>query len=161
MEGGKRVNVAAWFRLEGGMARFALAPYDRRKALVIDPVLGFSATVTDRATTLTTDSNGNAYLVAGEYTGGDALYIKLDTQGKLVYKTYVGGFSVETPGPMAVDSNGNLFVSGSTLAPAAAIAQGPVHSRSNWTRTRPAQDDQRPFKLGTRQQLSRRVPWDA
>ncbi len=114
MEGDRRVNIAAWFQVEGETARFALAHYDRRKPLVIDPVLGFSATVSDRATTFTADSAGNTYLVREDSGTGDALYIKLDTQGKLVYKTYVGGFSADIPGPLAADSNGNLFVAGSS-----------------------------------------------
>ncbi|MCC6368871.1 MAG: S-layer homology domain-containing protein [Bryobacterales bacterium] len=115
LEGGRRVNVAAWFRLEGETVRFALAPYDRRKALVIDPVLGFSAAVALQSSGYTFDSNGNSYVGGADSPyGGNGIYLKLDSQGKLVYKTYVTGFSGIIPGPVAADSSGNLFATGST-----------------------------------------------
>lgn len=64
--GGKRVAVAARYRLAGNRVRFELGRYDRRRALVIDPVLAYSTffggTGTEEARGIAVDAAGAAYV---------------------------------------------------------------------------------------------------
>jgi hypothetical protein len=86
----------------------------------------------DQGNGIAVDSNGNAY-VAGQsssntltsprpYGGnGDAFVAKfnpsLSGSASLLYFTYLGGSLADTSGGVAVDSNGNAYVTGSTVSP--------------------------------------------
>jgi hypothetical protein len=137
-----RTPVDAQFLLSGdGSIQFRLGAYDRRRPLVIDPVIVFSSylggTGTDLATAITTDANGDV-LVTGSTTSTDfptknALQTSLGTNGQsvfvtkfdptgktLIYSTYLGGSSQAlgsasaTGGAIAVDASGNAIVAGLT-----------------------------------------------
>jgi hypothetical protein len=85
----------------------------------------------DQGNSIAVDSNGNAY-VAGQissstlaslrpYGGnGDAFVAKfnpsLSGAASLLYFTYLGGSLADTAGGVAVDSNGNAYVTGSTVS---------------------------------------------
>ncbi len=80
------------------------------------------------------DAKGNAYVLgrtrsAGWVSGGydpalaesgldagdyDLFVVKLDKDGRHVWSTYLGGAGDETPGGIAVDVKGNIFVAGTT-----------------------------------------------
>ena len=82
---GKKEMIAGNYKLSGDRVRFALGKYDHNRALVIDPVL--------------------SYLT---YLGGS----NFDYIG---YTNYYGGSNASNPTQgMAVDSSGNVYVTGYT-----------------------------------------------
>ena len=137
-----RTPVDAGFVLSSdGSIRFRIGAYDRRRPLVIDPVIVFASylggTGTDLATGITTDASGDV-LVTGSTTSTDfptknALQASLGTNGQsvfvtkfdptgqtLIYSTYLGGSSQAlgaasaTGGAIAADADGNAIVAGLT-----------------------------------------------
>jgi len=111
-----------------------LAGYDRTKPLVIDPVLVYSTylggTGEEGAEAISVDAFGNAYVTG--YTlssdfptasalqstpGGDrdVFVAKLNAAGSaIVYSTFLGGSHYEEAADLAVDSSGNVYVTGVT-----------------------------------------------
>jgi len=113
---------------------FRLGAYDRRRALVIDPVLAYSTYLggsgEDRPFAITIDEAGNAYVTGGTsspefpildgvqstYHGGasDVFVTKIKADGsQLMYSTYLGGSSGENATSIAVDSTG-IYITGDT-----------------------------------------------
>ncbi|MCW3095461.1 MAG: hypothetical protein JWL77_1079 [Chthonomonadaceae bacterium] len=123
--------------------RFALGRYDSGRSLIIDPVLLYStllgaktdSTVSNSGNSIAVDSSGNAYIggfagssdfptTSGAYQETDpavsaAFVTKIDPTGtRLVYSTFLGGASgggAHLSG-LALDSNGNAYVTGQTLS---------------------------------------------
>ncbi|MCX7944181.1 MAG: SBBP repeat-containing protein [Deltaproteobacteria bacterium] len=75
------------------------------------------------------DSSGNAYVTGytksnnfptqnafdATYNGGDDVFVtKIDSLGRLIYSTYLGGSYTEQGNGIAVDSSGNAYVTGYT-----------------------------------------------
>jgi hypothetical protein len=117
---------------------FAVGEYDRSRPLVIDPVLSYSTYLggdgTDKVAAVAVDGGGNLY-VAGNTTStdfpttpgavqpgpggtgsrGDLFVAKLDPSGSaLLSATYVGGFGEDTARGIALDGDGNAYVTGQT-----------------------------------------------
>jgi Beta-propeller repeat len=115
---------------------FEVAAYDRRRALVIDPVLAYATYLggssTDHFHSIAVNSVGNAYVTgdtdsidfpttnaiqtmpAGRL---DAFVTKFNADGSsLIYSTYLGGFSDDTIYGISVDSLGNAYVAGWTFS---------------------------------------------
>jgi len=136
-EGGKRRDIEAHYVISPGrQVGFAVGAYDPRKPLVIDPILYlvYSTYLGDGAQAygngIAVDSAGNAYVVGSIYTGGfptvnaiqpvygggeDAFVTKFNASGSaLVYSTYLGGSGAEFGNGIAVDSSGNVYVTGFT-----------------------------------------------
>jgi Beta-propeller repeat len=115
--------------------RFQMSSYDKAKPLVIDPVLSYSTYLggsdEDFGLGMATDNEGNAYItgetlatdfpLSSPLQGGnrgdfDVFVSKLDPSGtRLVYSTYLGGFGDEHGLSVAVDSEGNAYVTGQTF----------------------------------------------
>ncbi len=133
--GGRRVPVEGAYQvLEDGSAGFLVGPYDRTRALVIDPVLSYSTFLggggLDWARAVAADGAGNVYVagftdssdfpVASPYQatrrgGVDAFVAKLNPAGTaLVYCTYLGGSLDDRAFGVAVDSAGSAYVTGWT-----------------------------------------------
>jgi hypothetical protein len=138
---GVRKDVPGGYELSGrSTARLQLGPYDRTRALVIDPVLTFSGYVggklNDEGWGIAVDGTGNVY-IAGEtlstdlranvyspallpdYMGGtkqygDAFVAKYDGGTNLAYLTYLGGKQQDGAFAIAVDNGGNAFITGFT-----------------------------------------------
>jgi hypothetical protein len=109
---------------------FQLAAYDSTKPLVIDPVLSYSTylggDLRDGVRRIAVDNAGNAYVTG--FTGGHfpnssfplansnaAFVAKLDPSGTtLIYSTYLDGNGVDVGTGIAVDTDGNAYVTGST-----------------------------------------------
>ncbi len=86
----------------------------------------------DRGNAITVDSTGNAYVtgltnsssfgfspsgVQPAYAGeGDAFVAKLSTTGSLSFFTYLGGTHADEGDGIAVDSTGNIYVTGTTAS---------------------------------------------
>jgi hypothetical protein len=132
---GARKAIAGRYWLEGANTiTFRVADYDRSKALVIDPVLVYSTYLggsgTDYPFGIAVDSVGNAYVTG--YTdspnfptvnaiqssidgNADAFVTKINASGTaLVYSTYLGGSGGAEAFGIALDSIGNVYVTGYT-----------------------------------------------
>ncbi|MBD0373924.1 MAG: SBBP repeat-containing protein, partial [Pyrinomonadaceae bacterium] len=143
--GGKRRAVASRYVVEGQRkVRIEVGEYDRRQRLVIDPVLSYStylggANENDFGSAIAVDSAGIVYVTGftqsrsfptlnqyqtslddyGYYTS-DAFVAKLDTKASgtaaLLYSTYLGGHGGDLGTGIAVDSAGNVYVTGYTYS---------------------------------------------
>ncbi|MEG3911821.1 SBBP repeat-containing protein, partial [Microcoleus sp. w2-18aC6] len=130
---GQRVNVPAAYNLLGnGQVNFSLGYFDPTQPLVIDPVLAYSTYLggsgNENANRITVDSTGAAYIIGttfnnfpttpGAYQttpGGqsDILVTKVNPEGTaLVYSTYIGGPNNDEGFDIAVDSQGNAYLTG-------------------------------------------------
>ncbi len=121
---------------------FEIAGYDKTKPLIIDPVLSYSATFggggLSQSLGIALDGNDNVY-ITGNTTSGNfstlnplqagllgsqaAFVTKLDTNGDVVFSTYLGGgvtndtTATATSGQgITVDDNGDVYVCGYTSA---------------------------------------------
>jgi hypothetical protein len=117
---------------------FSVGAYDTSRPLIIDPVvLGYSTYLgagneMDAAYDIAVDANGHAY-VTGETrslnfpasdgafdetfngSNNDAFVAKLNRNGSaLLYATYLGGAGSDQAGGIAVDGDGNAYVTGGT-----------------------------------------------
>lgn len=113
---------------------FTLGSYNTKVTLIIDPIwLGFSTFIGgDRAYgyAIATDSIGNTYVTGSTFSNsfptvnaynntygglGDVFVLELNATGNgLIYATFVGGSNADQGNGIAVDSNGNAYVTGST-----------------------------------------------
>jgi photosystem II stability/assembly factor-like uncharacterized protein len=118
---------------EGNKVGFRVSRYDRRKELIIDPVLRYLSMVngSGESVCLTTDAAGNTYIAGlvfdtdlnptpGAYqiiSGGfaDAFVTKLNATGSgVLYTTYLGGTFDDFVNGITVDSSGNAYLAGGT-----------------------------------------------
>ncbi|HYO84179.1 MAG TPA: SBBP repeat-containing protein [Bryobacteraceae bacterium] len=145
---GRRVTVPGRFRTTGSRVAFSVGKYRRDPPLVIDPVLSYSTYLggsgDDQAVGIGVDAAGNTY-VGGTTTSIDfpttagaldtqlansreIFVAKLNPTGTtLLYATFIGGPSEEQLHDLAVDSAGNVFLTGygqRVTTPGAYIACG-------------------------------------
>jgi hypothetical protein len=133
IEGG-HVPVSARYALdEDGSVGFAVGAYDRGRPLTIDPVIVYSTflggSIFDIAWSVAADAAGNAYIAGdvesanfptvGPYQPspggqGDAFVAKFAPDGTPLYSTYLGGSYFDYATEIAVDSQGNAYVTGKT-----------------------------------------------
>ena len=139
--GGVRREVRVQYELGGnGEVGFRLGRYDLDRPLVIDPVLTYSASGIG-GLAVAVDREGNAYVTGisnpafltssgalqslhseGECYDGpnlvrcpDVLLAKLNAEGtELVYSTFLGGSGFDYGYGVAVDSQGNAYLTGTT-----------------------------------------------
>ena len=119
---------------------FELGAYDPTLPLVIDPVLVYSTYLggsgNEMATGIAVDSFGNAHITGQTLSANfptsplnarlgpqnpsntlDVFIAKLNTTGSaLVFSTYLGGSGDDVGAGVAVDLNGNAYVTGATLS---------------------------------------------
>lgn len=130
--GGERRTVTGGYAIrDGGTVGFAVGGYDATLPLVIDPTLVYSAYLggsgLDQGFGIAVDTSGNAYITGTTtsadfpgtppmtYGGGiDAFVTKLNTNGTLIYSTYLGGSGSDRGIAIAVDTSGNAYVTGNT-----------------------------------------------
>ena len=131
---GTRQNIAVNFKLHGNNLAFDIGNYNKNYPLTIDPVLVYSTyfggTGSDGSYDIAVDSDRNIYLTGwadysgyptisaaqGYYAGGrDAFITKLNPEGNtVIYSTYLGGNAIDTAHAIALDANGNAYVTGFT-----------------------------------------------
>jgi hypothetical protein len=133
-------------KIDDFVVSFNLAAYDKSKELVIDPILAYGSylggNAFDEGRSVAVDAQGNAYVVGTAAsrdfptTAGtikpvllprldapnsywyDAFVTKINADGTaIVYSTYFGGRNGSEIGLGAgVDANGNVFLTGNTMA---------------------------------------------
>ena len=126
---GKQVPVRIAFAPHGNAElTFAVGEYDRSEPLFIDPTLTWNTFLggagTDEAYGLALDVSGNVY-VSGystqtwgspvtAYGGGgvDGFAAKLDSNGNLIWNTFLGGAGNDEAFGIALDATGNLYLAG-------------------------------------------------
>jgi plastocyanin len=142
---GSRASVAVGYsEAEDGSFQFSLGSYDRKRPLVIDPVilygtyfggsgddnivdlkLGLDGSIyllmTTKSTDLTTKGNPSNTCGAGcgpvSSGGGDYYAAELDPTGQnLVFATYVGGSDSDQANNLALDSDGSVYIAGTTYS---------------------------------------------
>lgn len=140
---GKRRPIDGGYVLKGPQrVGFKVFAYDTSQRLVIDPVLAYSTFLggggsgsQNGGSGIAVDSAGNAYVTgyttsanfpttSGAFQStdlplvmgsGDAFVTKLNPTGTgVVYSTYFGGNDVDFGNGVAVDANGNAYVTGAT-----------------------------------------------
>jgi uncharacterized protein (TIGR03437 family) len=131
---GERHEVAASYRIHSGnRVEFAVANYDRKRELVIDPVIQYSTYLgqegRDVAISVATDRTGNIYMTgqttsirfptaqsAQNNSGGklEAFVAKFTGSGEFSWISYVGGRENEVGRSIAVDDSGNVYIVGFT-----------------------------------------------
>jgi uncharacterized repeat protein (TIGR01451 family) len=137
---GREQAVEARFVLRGAnRAGFVIGSYDRRRELVIDPVLFFSTYFggkgDEHASSITVDGSGNIYLTGSttspnlpvgvstvvlesNLVGVQNVYIaKINptvNPAALEYVTYLGGNGIDSPVGIGVDGAGDALVAGTT-----------------------------------------------
>jgi hypothetical protein len=116
---------------------FRIGDYDKSRELVIDPVLVFATYLggsgVEEGMGVATDSEGNAYIVgttnslnfpttpgtfqAAKNTGKDVFVTKVNPGGSsIVYSTYIGGALDDSGYGIAIDSEGNAYITGTTAS---------------------------------------------
>ncbi|HEV3279964.1 MAG TPA: SBBP repeat-containing protein, partial [Terriglobia bacterium] len=151
-EGGGRRRVAvSYVRRGDGEIRLKVGAYRRDRALTIDPVLVYSTYLGgsggDVGYGIGVDSLGDAYVAGvtnstdfptatpeqGSSGGnGDAFVSKLNPDGSgLVFSTYLGGSGSDSAAAVAVDSKGDVLVTGQTTSTDFPIAPQPSTGSPN------------------------------
>jgi hypothetical protein len=137
VNGGRR-EIASRYTMKGSQeVGFELGEYDRSQPLVIDPVIAYSTYLggsgSEIAGSIAVDAAGNTYVTGltwsldfptsnplqpapgGNSDIGDVFVAKLNPEGSaLVYSTYLGGIGFDFGLDIAVDGDGNAYVTGAT-----------------------------------------------
>jgi hypothetical protein len=131
---GKHVEVSSAFVVEGERISFQVGAYDSARPLVIDPVLAYSTYLggsdDESGWAIAVDAVGNAYITGDtnssdfpmgsalqQKAGGDSdiFVAKISADGKkLLYSTYLGGSNADVGYGVAVDQEGNAYITGDT-----------------------------------------------
>ncbi|MBL8294339.1 MAG: SBBP repeat-containing protein [Bryobacterales bacterium] len=130
--GGREVPVDGRFVLQGrNRLGFAVAKYDPRHALIIDPVMVYASLIGgpssyDEGWGIAVDPTGAAYItgrvygtgfpvVGGVATSGAAFVTKINPAGTaIVYSTYISGTDGYGATAIAVDAAGSAYITGQT-----------------------------------------------
>ncbi len=139
-DGTRAISTA--FVVSGTRVGFSLDAWDRTEPLVIDPAFVFSTYFGGSGNEISRgigrDSLGNIYICGSSNSGnlptsrtvyqanyhggsayleiGDAFLAKFNSSGGLSYVTYLGGSSDDIATALAVDSNGNVYLTGITAS---------------------------------------------
>ena len=136
---GTRHPVAGGYALRGKHSvTFKLGAYDRRAPLIIDPLLTYVSYLggsgQDFGSAIAVDSAGEAWVAGATasvdfpltknplqstfYGVYDAFVTKINSDGSaLLYSTYVGGSNSDGANGIALDPQGNIYVTGITYSP--------------------------------------------
>jgi hypothetical protein len=122
---GRRERVDARYRIVGRRElAFDIGEFDRRRELLIDPVLVFGTYMeafNGIGGDVVTDAAGHTYVAGstdrldnGQY---DAVVLKFAPNGQLLYRTQIGGFRVELGQGLALGAAGTVWLTGHTWTP--------------------------------------------
>jgi len=132
---GRRTIVAASYEVEGTQVRFRLAPYDRTRPLVVDPVIQYASYFggggMDAANDVKVDASGNVYIAgsialpattanpfvaasASSYDTTAAVIQYSPSQNAILSVAQVGSDGQSWVGRLDVDAAGALYLTGAT-----------------------------------------------
>jgi hypothetical protein len=157
-EGGRKDIVAGYFKiLENDTVGFAVAEYDHTRPLIIDPILNYSTYIGAYAepTSIAVDQNGEAYIAGwtivdflttpGSYQPGSVQCSSTDpcpfvakfnnTGTALLYSTVLAGSGANSANGIALDTNGDAFIVGSTSSTDFPITPGALQTKNNASQT--------------------------
>ena len=129
--GGIRQDVTGGYALHGNFVSFQVGDYNAAQPLIIDPILVYYTEFWGASgRRIAVDADGNAYIAgnsnysnqatSGAFQavlgggGADAIVWKLDPSGGIVYATYLGGSGIDSATGIAVDAQGNAYMTGWT-----------------------------------------------
>ncbi|HPO62705.1 MAG TPA: T9SS type A sorting domain-containing protein [Candidatus Kapabacteria bacterium] len=134
---GEKVKINSNYKIQGNKISFEVGNYDKSTPLIIDPILlswgtYYGGTLNDLAADVGVDVSNNIYVTgktrsttyvatSGAYqtslAGGwdyDCFIAKFNASGSLLWATYFGGDSFDEAKKIAVQSDGNFFITGIT-----------------------------------------------
>ena len=140
--GGSRREIRGKFKLlSRNVVGFEIEPYDRSRALTIDPVLRYSSLIggsgSDTVTAVTINRTGMLYVTgymtnANDVNGDDTVFRPTAAGGadifvakinpalsgpsSLLYFTFIGGSGSDIPNAIALDEFENVYLTGSTTS---------------------------------------------
>src|SRR4029077_837151 len=140
VDGVKKIVAGRYIAKRTGAIGFESAVYDTAKPLIVDPVIVLSTYLggsgDEQGAAIAVDSSNNVYVTGftdstnfptknpfqPAYAGGnpdsfpaDVFVTKFDPSGtNLIYSTYLGGSRGDLGHGIAVDSDGNAYITGST-----------------------------------------------
>ncbi len=137
VDGARRIVEGRYVQTGEREIGFEIGEYDASRPLVIDPVLSYSSYLGgsgfDHGNAIAVDAAGNIYVAGGtgsaNFTtanaaqsnfGGafDCFIAKLNPTGSaLIYSTYLGGSGGDACLGMALDSSGNVYLTGLSSSP--------------------------------------------
>lgn len=133
---GKIGEVESKYLLNGFNVSYEIESYDEEITLIIDPLVYstfFGDTAFDQTNSICIDSENNAYITGfthstdfpttpgcydDTYNGEQDVFIfKLNADGSsLIFSTFVGGSSADAGYACSIDSQGNTYVTGTTMS---------------------------------------------
>ncbi len=138
IDGKRRMVATHYVRRSSRNIGIALAPYDHRRTLIVDPVSVFYSTYlggsgADKVLAIAADGAGNTWLTGltqsidfpvanaiepQKHGASDVFVAKINATGTaLVYSTYLGGSNIDAALGIARDAAGNAYVTGYTASP--------------------------------------------
>lgn len=144
---GHRCPVKVAFSLFASSAKasvlgFKVGQYDSSRPLLIDPTLSWNTFMGsggyDTGNAMALDSQGNIYVVGygintiSSAAGMDAFVAKFDSNGNLVWNTFLGSPQFDGANAVAVDDHGNIFMAGESLATWGSPKQGYTGGRDGF-----------------------------
>lgn len=140
---GRRGVEAAYVLESGNRVRYTIGAYDPNVPLIIDPNLHYSTYLggdgLDGGHGIALDTQGNVYVtgetrspnfplknqIASAGADYEAFVAKLDpTLSTLIYSTYLGGAGADRAFGIAVDPQGNAYITGYTTSPNFPVTNG-------------------------------------
>lgn len=118
---GQRVPVSAAYTIAAdGTVGFTLGRYDLNHPLIIDPTIAYETVYSvgslDFGVDIAVNDKGQAWVVAYTLVEQDAVVLKLDTDGTVLFTTSLQGSGIDEGHSIKLDAQGNAIITGRTLS---------------------------------------------
>ncbi len=147
---GEIAHIDAKYRIgPDGVVRLALAGYDPKAKLIVDPVITYTGylagTIADTGIAIAHGANGVMYMAGNTVSidfptsvdgfqtvnnGGQDIWLMVLDPSKggaaIVYSTYLGGASDDTLKAMTIDQNGVFYITGATVSVAFPVSASAI-----------------------------------